>query len=614
MIVKSIKNLLIAGLVCLNISAYAVSNNDALAGLAYEKQWLSLGHYSYRKLSGRWVSRMDEDSFFLAADGKKNAQSELKSSVEKLLSDEANALDLQCRFPLRFTWLSQKIRGVTPDLAHCKSLMDWLNEIDAERVSVVFPTAYLDSPSSMFGHTLLRLDKSNRRDKTKYLSFAVSYAAMKTEEDSELAFVYRGLVGGYPGDLAIAPYFHKIKEYSEIESRDIWEYQLNLTPEEVKRLLLHLWEIKDAKLDYYFFTENCSFHVMAVLNVVRPENDLTDQDVFYTIPVATVRTLYREGLVQHVKFRPSVVRTFREQASHLTQSDKILVKKLVEEDNFDFGTHQFLDPNIASIAYQYSRLVPDNSGNASSRSLQLLKLVNRLPANTLEKVKSPAIRDDEGHESERITLAYGVLDDDQYIDLELRPAYHELVDPSVGYPLGSELVFSSGALRAYHEGDVKLDHYTLIGIQSIKSRDLFFSPVSWRVGIGATRNTNSSDRRLSPNLFGRMGYGYSLTSNSIAYGLGGGELHVQKGLEKGYDVLGQIELGFIYRDNSNKQQMRFGVITSESLVSSVEALTSLQGTYVFNLLDDVSIKIQHRRNRRLADYFYDTSVGVDIFF
>ena len=49
------------------------------------------------------------------------------------------------------------------------------------------------------------------------------------------------------------PYYEKIKEYSNLENRDIWEYSLEFTPDEVERMLLHLWELKDIYTDYYFF-------------------------------------------------------------------------------------------------------------------------------------------------------------------------------------------------------------------------------------------------------------------------------------------------------------------------------------------------------------------------
>jgi hypothetical protein len=42
------------------------------------------------------------------------------------------------------------------------------------------------------------------------------------------------LTGQYPGEYSIMPYYRKVKEYGDFESRDLWEYELNLTPEETR--------------------------------------------------------------------------------------------------------------------------------------------------------------------------------------------------------------------------------------------------------------------------------------------------------------------------------------------------------------------------------------------
>lgn len=40
------------------------------------------------------------------------------------------------------------------------------------------------------------------------------------------------------------PYYRKVKEYGDFESRDLWEYELNLTPEETRFLVSHIWEMQ----------------------------------------------------------------------------------------------------------------------------------------------------------------------------------------------------------------------------------------------------------------------------------------------------------------------------------------------------------------------------------
>jgi hypothetical protein len=72
------------------------------------------------------------------------------------------------------------------------------------------------------------------------------------------------------------PYYLKVREYSDLENRDIWEYELNLTPEEIDRLLMHAWELGPIHFDYYFFDENCAYHLLGLLEAARPDLTLTE--------------------------------------------------------------------------------------------------------------------------------------------------------------------------------------------------------------------------------------------------------------------------------------------------------------------------------------------------
>lgn len=584
-------------------------------GLAFDSEWLALTHYKQKKISGRWESAIDDPRFFLAKDGKTNPKSELEASIHLLLGSSAENKKQQCKFPARYQWLEAQINKKTPNLSHCSELNTWLEKIGAESVSLIFPAAYLDSPSSMFGHTLLRLNMSSERDRSSLLSYSVSYAAQKSEEDSEIAFAYRGLTGGYPGDLAIVPYYHKIKEYSDIESRDIWEYQLNLTPSEVRLLMLHLWEIKELRIDYYFFTENCSYQVMALLNVARPDLNLTKKNPFYTIPVATVRQLYDHDLISDFKYRPSVVTKFRNNTKQLSTKEKRLAKSLATKDSLFADEIKSLTPNVATVAFEYSRLTRARQDKAKKRSLELLAEVNSLPRNTLTPVALPKVRDDQGHESERFTLAYGEFDQERdYLELGIRPAYHDLTDPSLGYPIGSELIFSSGTVRIYEGNELELNDYTLIGIKSIKGSNLFFNPTSWSVRLGATRETNTQNRRLSPNLAGDLGYGVSFSPWLLAYGLLGTELQIQNGLSKGYEILGKAKLGGIYRDAGFKNQIGLEIQLSNAVNTGSSNRYSIKANYVLNLNQGLAVELKMERTRALDNYFNDASVGIRYFY
>ena len=89
---------------------------------------------------------------------------------------------------------------------------------------MVFPTSHINSPASMYGHTFIKISSSKD---TPLISNAINYAA-KTDEKNGLIFAFQGIFGGYEGRYSILPYYEKLKEYNNLEQRDVWEYDLNL--------------------------------------------------------------------------------------------------------------------------------------------------------------------------------------------------------------------------------------------------------------------------------------------------------------------------------------------------------------------------------------------------
>ena len=69
--------------------------------------------------------------------------------------------------------------------------------------------------------------------------------------------------------------------------------------------MAHVWELDLVNFDYYFFDENCSFRLMELLEVARPEVSLTEHFPVVAIPVDTAKVVERAGMVESVFYRPS---------------------------------------------------------------------------------------------------------------------------------------------------------------------------------------------------------------------------------------------------------------------------------------------------------------------
>ncbi|MGH8466469.1 MAG: DUF4105 domain-containing protein, partial [Pseudomonas sp.] len=245
--------------VCAPLHATPSFDDARLAQLAADRYWIALGHYETAKLGG-WRSYVDDRQFFLAEDGAHHPDQELRATLQALYAP-ANLGDkhAQCVFPARTRWLREQLQLDDLPAPDCKEYTQWFKDIAPHSAVMIFPAAYLNSPSSMFGHTLLRIDQADvQTNDTALLSYAINFGAYIEGSDNSILYAWKGLMGGYPGLFALVPYQEKLSEYRSLENRDLWEYRLNLTPEETGRMVEHVWELKQIQFDYFFFDENCS--------------------------------------------------------------------------------------------------------------------------------------------------------------------------------------------------------------------------------------------------------------------------------------------------------------------------------------------------------------------
>ena len=602
------------------VSAAEYIDNARQTVLWESVEWLNLVHYN--KESDSFLSQVDDDRFFYAEDGSSNPQAELIATLEQLFipADDDNQ-QAQCRFVARIAWLSKQLnidKNLLP-VVHCEEYLEWRQLVQADSVTMIFPAYHLNSPSSMFGHTLLRLDNTDN-SKTDWLSYAVNFGANIDNSDNSLLYAYRGLAGGYPGIFISEPYFKKIQEYNRIEHRDIWEYQLNLSPVETENMIKHLWELKTINFDYYFFDENCSYRLLELIEVARPGIELTDEFILTAIPVDTVRSIAEAGLIESIKYRPARATEIQYILKTMSAEDRALVHRLSSDINIaDSETFTALPPArqkmIVDVAYKYLRYLKTEQARddeSAKRSFQLLKKLNSYPVDIDIDSQIPLpTAPEEGHKSKRLNLGLGQRLTNNYAELGFKMAFHDLEDGVEGFLQGAQINLGNIKVRAEENVGLRLYQFDVVDIFSLTPRDDFFNPLSWKIITGFERQLTHGKDQLVYQINGGAGGTWELLKNHQVYALGIARLEINKQLKNTFEPAIGFNAGLLSHFTNTTARLEF---SGEQFQEDVYRLRAqYTQNVVFSTNHSVKLSARHQWQENDVE-FSDVNLSYQYYF
>jgi hypothetical protein len=482
------------------------------------RRWQLLGHYKER--IGGHISESRPGPFFLSPTGHRDPVAELGATIEALAEDHEGPADqhARCRFPARTLFAIEQ--GLLPNATQvtCPAFNDFKNKLGAKGISLIFSSYFLDTPASAFGHTLLRFSKNpseRAHERFELLDYAANYAANVTTGNA-LLYAVLGMAGGFWGEYAVMPYFYKVREYNDFESRDLWDYNLNLTEEQIDWVVAHLWELSQARFPYLYLSRNCSYHILALLDVANPEWYLADRLKSYVIPVDTIRVLSETpGIVRDISFRPSKRRVLERQLAGLTREEQALLRRALRTQSPEILLDDSLPPEriarrldvaLDSIDFLNASEVVREDPEVLSWKRQFLLARSRLGLQTSPpEIPMPhKERPDTGHRSTRFTPSYqfNPVEGPSYT-FEYRFALHDFLDPLLGHNPGSSMEMGRMALR-YLPKDrsrgetsrLEVEDFTLVEVRSLSPLTPFFRKLSWRAQFGGTTLRSTEYRGL----------------------------------------------------------------------------------------------------------------------
>ena len=483
-----------------------------------DRYWRLLLHYR-QGLTGTF-SESGWDGFFYSPRGRRDPQSELEATLRAFVTS-AYAADPEeaaaCRFPARFAWLDAQLGFDDTRLppVRCPRYDHWREALDVKSASIVFASSYLNSPSSMYGHTFLLLRSHDSQD--ALLDTSINFAAEVTSQRG-LMYVVFGVMGLFPGTFSATPYYEKVQRYNNVESRDLWEYRLNLDAPAVDRLMQHLWELDKVRFPYYFFNRNCSYQLLPLLEVADPGLHLTDRWPLYVIPADTVRAILKQpGLVTETRYRPAHVVQMAANRLRLSPEERGLLKALVKPERADttFARIEGLSPEsqarVLDSASEYLEYKLDYRRRPNEALVDLQRRVHvhrgRLTVVSLPPATPAGSPPEAGHGSKRLSFAYGSAAQ-PFEALHVRLSLHDLLDRSAGYHGSSTLEMGNLELRFHNRArKMNLERFDLLRIVSLSPRDGWTKPVSWKMSLGL-ETANELGQDPWDSLYARFNMGF----------------------------------------------------------------------------------------------------------
>lgn len=451
------------------------------------EKWLRLGHYQKK-----WFGYKSEfqGDFFISADGPRDPHQELIETLKAFISPTAQQIEKykmlpQCYFGARFKWLQSQLKFEPSIIDPCQERKVWKQTLNAKSVNLIFAASDLGTATSSFGHTFLKLNNPENANNKDLLDYGINYAA---DADQSEGFFYaiKGLFGFYAGRFTMLPYHQKIREYTNLEGRDLWEYELDLTESEVDELVDHLLELEHSTSPYYFLSNNCSYQLIKAIEVVKTDVDVSNLLPPFVIPLDTVKLVSNKTkLVKKINYKASL------KSDYLKSYDRLnyLQKKSHGEVNktlslpMDYELSQVEKAEVYEASMKYYALKSyqadkDLEDEKYKLSVQRARLGNLTSEIKSERPQSP----EQGPGSSALYLGYGEnLTTGPFQSFKFRSAFHELEQPDLGAVKFSHTEILSFDFRYINQNQkFELSNFTFINLLNSSPVTALNTNVSWK--------------------------------------------------------------------------------------------------------------------------------------
>lgn len=512
-------NYLIIFLSFLSFSWASVHEKESIESLSQDPHWLKLLHYRER-IIGKAKSDITSTDYFLSADGHTNPKKELIATIKGLKDSE----EIYCRFVSRRLWLEKK--GWTFPLRECPEYDEWTRGNSVKSISLIFASGFLGNPASYFGHPLLKFNFKDKRSPLNLLDTAINYGAFTPPDVNGFEYAIYGIFGGYDAGFTSADFFFHRNNYSELELRDLWEYELALTKEQVDELVAHVWDLKNAKLKYYFFDDNCAYRMSELLELVV-DDELMPKRTPYAIPATLFHHLHEYGLVQNIKLLSSRQTRLIEKVRSLSQKERSQLELMISNsEQLHSNEFKSLTENerkrvleVGLDYYSYRAVLDDDEKlKAAKRKILQERVIlstgqskwKQIPLRPPHQAQKPVLTQLGYFQSEK----FG-----QFGSFRFRPAFYDIVSPDAARPELSSLSIFDLELN-FKRDRLWLRSFNLISVESLNVSRTGLpgdGGYAWRFKLGADQLNLACNTCTVARLEGGIGKAWIISKSFVFY-------------------------------------------------------------------------------------------------
>jgi len=477
--------------------------------------WQALLHSQHQQ------ANITDPNFLLSHDGFSTA-TEMALTLEALYSQPGAV----CRFPARYWWLKQQLALPELPLSDCPDIATFRQKAPMQTLSLVFVSENVTQPSSIMGHAFLKLSglDNHGRQQDHAISF---YTDADTVNLPKLLF--ESLVTGKQGYFALGPYQEQQSRYTDDEERNVWEYDLALDDWQRELVRLHLLELKQTELRYYFQDYNCATLVRFIMAL---SGRLPPKTAGWVSPKDLVRSAREAGLIAMQRtITPSrwMARTLGQQLSPalVAANAQAVASGNIRAQAYPAGEAQaFVALMHAEALNQYAYLQGTLDATRWRSNAHALAQLREQDFAGLSLDSDPRLDPATAPQDSQLAAMWQRRQGQAALTLSLLPASHQLPDDNRSYQRENGLQLLQPTLLLPLDGSrPRLDSFRLYGVQSLLPYDATTGGLSGKLDIAYNPQYGSGlQLGRATTLGGMLGITLRPYHDIDTYALAGGAL------------------------------------------------------------------------------------------